>query len=942
MTIKSTFETASFLMINTDFMRNRLFLIIGIQLFIRITILCQCPTLTFSKTSFNTIYNDAAKTPAIKLKELLQLNRQMQHCHYEKDSTYTLLLQKIGLLYSKQSDFLNAVAYTKKSIDNARSPYPGQATYDSAIVKSYYNLNFYYSSLNQTKNVYDCIDSCIAYSIKKNTAYDIASLALGKKASCLFDKGDYSLCTSNALVGEGIMKNYYHGRDSISLAAYFITVEMNPLYFSHKIPVLEKLLKASEKDFESTGNTNYLNGVYGMLGQINVDRNDFKSALFYFTKAYQANIFLQYREGISQELRNLGILHAKGFLQYDKALNYCDSALKYADGTPDSLAAFHEIANIYGLKGMYNKAQYFYQQAFDIVEKGSDEQSLANSTLQFNGFNIYQDILDLITDKGNAYQQQFQATKNKEWLSAAIKVFKNGDLFLTRLKAQQALQFESNLVWRASAHNLYEHAAEACYAGNDIENAFYFFEKSRAVLLNDQINEQRILSQTDIVKAAKLDQEINQLNIDVQATEDRSVSHLELLKKLYLKSAERESLTHQLNQKEISAAKNIADTVSITIQQARKEILKDGSLLEIFTGDSAVYMLTITPKTQMLQRLNKTVYDSLTRSFISFVSHPAIFEKDFNNYVQTAHQLYSFIFKNNSPPEGRIIISPDASFFPFEALVTDENNMRPRYFLEKYITSYAYSARYLSNATSSVSYEGNSLLGIAPVTFNTGLHLASLPGSDVSLQHIKTYFSNTSNMVNGQATKAVFLQQFPRYNIIQLYTHAADSSFRNDPVIYFADSALYLSQLTSAQKPIAQLIVLSACETANGNVYQGEGVFSFNRSFAALGIPAAISNLWSVDNQSTYTLTELFYKYLAQGLQTDLALQKAKLEFINTSPKEKQFPYYWAATILVGKNIIVTAPENNHTYLIVLFILFLMALVFFTTRKYVLQNNKKK
>ena len=145
------------------------------------------------------------------------------------------------------------------------------------------------------------------------------------------------------------------------------------------------------------------------------------------------------------------------------------------------------------------------------------------------------------------------------------------------------------------------------------------------------------------------------------------------------------------------------------------------------------------------------------------------------------------------------------------------------------------------------------------------------------------------------------MQQFSQYRIIQLYTHAADSSSNNEPVIYFADSALFLSDLISAYKPLTRLIVLSACETGTGKIYQGEGVFSFNRGFAALGIPAAITNLWSVDNESTYILTELFYKYLTTGLPTDVALQKAKLEFIENASREKSMPCYWAGPVLVGK-----------------------------------------
>ena len=72
-----------------------------------------------------------------------------------------------------------------------------------------------------------------------------------------------------------------------------------------------------------------------------------------------------------------------------------------------------------------------------------------------------------------------------------------------------------------------------------------------------------------------------------------------------------------------------------------------------------------------------------------------------------------------------------------------------------------------------------------------------------------------------------------------------------------------------------------------------------------MGIPAAISNLWSVDNESTYQLTELFYKQLSKGLPTDIALQKAKLEFMQTASKEKSLPYYWAGPVLVGKTDII-------------------------------------
>jgi CHAT domain-containing protein len=881
-------------------------------------VFCQCHDLLFYTGRFNTIYNSATRTSADQLKELLQLETKLINCGYAKDSLHVTVLQKIGLLYYKQSDFTRAVAYTQRSILSAKDLMPGHTMYDNAVVQSYYNLNFYYESLHQPEKKQQAIDDCIAYALKKSTAYDVACQALETKTNDLFNKGDYSFCIVNAKLGEALVKKYYHEDDSLSYINSFIISRANSLYISHKLSALKTLLGTREKEMIKAKNIDpSMPVIYSFLASLYNERGDFKNALFYFEKAYKGNMMLKFRPGIAENLDDIGILYAKGFKQFDKGLYYCNRALNYADSTTVPMVILKNIANIYALKGNYNEARAFFQRSFNTLGKNIDETKLGQGNLQFDGFNVYQDILDLITDKGTAFQQQYQTTKNKAYLNIGISVFKNGDRFLTRLKEEQGLQFESNLVWRFSAHHMYEQAIEACYQNNDIESAFYFFERSRAVLLNDQLNAEHKLQEADITKTAILNQEISQLNTDLgQQPDDESQHRLALLKDLYTKSTEQEALTHQLSLKKVPSLKNNSDTIPVTIQQVRQQILVKGTLLEIFTGDSAIYTLTITPDAQLIQKLNKAKYDSLSKSFIPLVSKPALYQSDFNVYIKAAHQLYSFLFGANKLPGGRVIISPDARFFPFEALVTGEKNNKPSYFIEKYVTSYTYSARYLINAYS--INNGNSFLGIAPVRFSPSMHLAELLGSDASLENIKSYFGDANNMTSKKATKSGFLRHFADYNIIQLYTHATDSSFRNDPVIYFADSALYLSQLTSTKKPVAQLIVLSACKTANGQLYEGEGIFSFNRSFAALGIPAAISNLWSVDNQSTYKVTELFYKYLSSGSPTDLALQRAKLEFISTSSTEKQFPYYWAATVLVGKSNTVIPSKSGSFYLIIL------------------------
>ena len=79
------------------------------------------------------------------------------------------------------------------------------------------------------------------------------------------------------------------------------------------------------------------------------------------------------------------------------------------------------------------------------------------------------------------------------------------------------------------------------------------------------------------------------------------------------------------------------------------------------------------------------------------------------------------------------------------------------------------------------------------------------------------------------------------------------------------------------------------------------------------GIPSTVTTLWQVDNKATYQLTEAFYKYLNQGLPKDIALQKAKLEFLDMQDKSFDLPYYWAANIILGKTNAIEYDKTTAT-----------------------------
>jgi CHAT domain-containing protein len=129
--------------------------------------------------------------------------------------------------------------------------------------------------------------------------------------------------------------------------------------------------------------------------------------------------------------------------------------------------------------------------------------------------------------------------------------------------------------------------------------------------------------------------------------------------------------------------------------------------------------------------------------------------------------------------------------------------------------------------------------------------------------------------------------------------------------LYLNDSAINISEIQMLDDLRTDMIVLSACRTGVGKHAKGEGVFSLARAFIAAGISSTVTTLWKVDNQPTYQITELFYKYISQGLPKDVALQQAKLEFIKSNGKSTELPCYWAASILIGKSDAITNTSTN-------------------------------
>ena len=97
----------------------------------------------------------------------------------------------------------------------------------------------------------------------------------------------------------------------------------------------------------------------------------------------------------------------------------------------------------------------------------------------------------------------------------------------------------------------------------------------------------------------------------------------------------------------------------------------------------------------------------------------------------------------------------------------------------------------------------------------------------------------------------------------------------------------------------ANLVVLSACQSALGKDLQGEGLLGLTRGFIYAGARQVAASLWSVEDQATAELMKRFYsKVLVSGMRPSGALRAAQLEM--RSQRQWSAPYHWAGFVIQG------------------------------------------
>lgn len=177
----------------------------------------------------------------------------------------------------------------------------------------------------------------------------------------------------------------------------------------------------------------------------------------------------------------------------------------------------------------------------------------------------------------------------------------------------------------------------------------------------------------------------------------------------------------------------------------------------------------------------------------------------------------------------------------------------------------------------------------------------ALDGKSPQLLHLATHGfflpvreskPNNTDPVSGRESFSV--QQNPLFRS-GLVLAGGNHTWKGEPTASGKEDGI-LTAYEIAQMDLSRtdLVVLSACETALGDLQGNEGVFGLQRAFKLAGVKQLIVSLWKVPDAETTELMTLFYRNWLGGQTTREALRNAQLKMKAKYPPEK-----WAAFVLV-------------------------------------------
>lgn len=335
------------------------------------------------------------------------------------------------------------------------------------------------------------------------------------------------------------------------------------------------------------------------------------------------------------------------------------------------------------------------------------------------------------------------------------------------------------------------------------------------------------------------------------------------------------------------------------VEQLQKQLEKDQLIVKYALFGEDLYRFDISKKQLSFTKLNR---DKILDSMHAYEQIIQSREED----LKLANELTTLLLPLDYTSYNRLIVVNHLSLggIPFETLRDEKGN----YLLESKVITYSPHLVFIeTEKRGRVDEEKQSLIVFSPnYEESRTLPGAKEEGALLSSRYGGTHFSSN------KATREQFLNASNSANVIHLSMHAKiNTDESHESCLLFNDSKLYLEELYGLDLN-GQMAVLSACNT--GKSFEGErlGLASLQRAFIYAGIPATLSSLWEIPDQSTNEIMRLFYENLEKGLTNGEAIQVAKKAYLeNIDDPNLRAPYFWAGFVLSGADQKIDIHQNT-------------------------------
>lgn len=681
--------------------------------------------------------------------------------------------------------------------------------------------------------------------------------------------------------------------------------------------------------------------IFNSLGMLYLEQEDHEKAAHYFAESLRINQTLKSAFESSRNLLNLGVVKQRqGAL--DQALEHFKASLRQATETSNQdviIAAGEGIGTIHRLKGHYAEALAALDQALSLATAREDQTRIAEllwrkaevfvAMQDFEpAIHLSKQVLQLArriqfsnlsylaaTLLGDCYLRQKQYDLAFDTLTEAIAESERMRHRVVGREQGQQLYFENKV---AAYHAMVALGAER---GRSLD-ALRYAEQAKARVLGEILQRRRpalakSMSEIEQQEERRLNQAIVDLNNQIRKErgkanpDDARIAGMqEQLVQARLQYGSYQNLLSASHSTEIAPSLN-----DFGFDEILQGLPRDPrtAFLEFTVADDRVYLFVLT-RNRSDQNIEIAIHPlpiarnalfELTRKF-----HHMTTTRNFA-FRSVARDFYNLLLK---PAEAQLrgkdtlCIIPDGILWeaPFQAALTASR----RYLIEDYAIYYAPSLRVLAEMTGRKrTTPSKGLLAIGnPIDQQAGV-FESLPEAEREVKAIAKMFNREHRLLlGGDADEKAIRAMAPAYGTIHFATHGVLDN-RNPLYSYLyvanqtadpAEDGLIEAREIMNLPLSADLVVLSACETARGRIGAGEGVIGMSWAFLAAGSRTTVVSQWKVDSAMTESLMIGFYRQIKQGKTKAEALRQAAIRLIREGRYDE--PIYWAGFVVIGAN----------------------------------------